>query len=298
VIQAPLFVGGTEAAEAVRYGILIGFVAEGVLIALLSWMGAPLAKLLIGQDNRVSTSKTIAVAWTLVVAALLTAMVYANLLNHAQALNATNSSGVVGQYALLFGGPLGAAILAKGIVTGQVNKDPSLKPPAATGPSPADLVNNDSNNVDLGDFQYVLFNLVALFFVMATILHDPAKGLPHVPDVLLGLTSVSAAGYVGKKALPATDLATASIDPAHAHAGDPVTIKVTGLTPPAQPDARFWVRFGPTDPGQIIKQPVVAGSATLTLNAPALPAPPQHPVDVSLVTATGVVVAAGTFTYE
>jgi hypothetical protein len=189
------------ATRSVRWGFVIGLGAEIAMLGVLALFGVPVLTFLIGHDKRVSTSKTIAVIWTLVVAGALIALVYASLRNHPEALDATDAAGVMGQYALLFGGPLGAAILAKGIVTSQVKKDPAAKPPA-TSTGPTDLILNDAGEADLGDFQYVLFNAVALLFVVGMLLHEPVKGLPHIPDVLLGLTSVSAVGYVGKKALP------------------------------------------------------------------------------------------------
>jgi hypothetical protein len=189
------------AARSVRWGFVIGLGVELAAIAVLALFGKPVSTFVVGHDKRVSTSKTIAVVWTFVVVAALVAVVYASLRNHPEALNATDAANVMGQYALLFGGPLGAAILAKGIVTSQVTKDPAAKT-VATSTGLTDLVLNDAGDADIGDFQYVLFNAVALLFVVGMLLHEPVKGLPHIPDVLLGLTSVSAVGYVGKKALP------------------------------------------------------------------------------------------------
>jgi hypothetical protein len=284
------------AARSVRWGFVIGLGAEAAVIVALALVGVPVLSFVIGHDKRVSTSKTIAVAWTLVVAAALIAIVYASLRNHPEALNATDAAGVMGQYALLFGGPLGAAILAKGIVANQVNKDPGAKPPAeSTGPT--DLVLNDAGEADIGDFQYVLFNAVALLFVVGMLLHEPLKGLPHIPDVLLGLTSVSAVGYVGKKALPASGAVTAKLEQAQGPARTPVTITVKGLVPPVQASTWMWVRFGADDPGQIASAPVADGSATLSATPPDLQPPPPQPVDVSVITPAGTVLAAGKFTY-
>jgi hypothetical protein len=284
-----------DAAAAVRWGFLIGLGAEAAVIVVLALLHVNVRTLIIGKDKRVSTSKTIAAVWTFVVAAALIAVVYADLLDHPQALNATNDADVMGQYALLFGGPLGAAILAKGIVVGQVNKNPGSKPDA-TSTGPGDLVSNDAGETDLGDFQYVLFNAVALFFVVGMLLHEPLKGLPHIPDVLLGLTSVSAVGYVGKKALPPA-APSGTLAPTHGPAGTPVTITVTGVTPPEQPLAPMWVRFGEEDAGRVDAVPVAGGRAALTVDAPTLPNPPTAAVDVSVITSKGTVVTAGAFTY-
>jgi hypothetical protein len=187
----------------------VGVDAGVLLFGLL--VGAHISRLFVGQDNRISTSKTVAATWTLVVVAALIGIVYANLLDHPQALNATNASGVVGQYAVLFGGPLGAAILAKQIVNKQTNDNADSKP--AGSPSAKDLIANDAGDTDLGDLQYVLFNAVAMFFVISTLLHDPLNGLPRIPDVLLGLTGVAAVGYVGKKAVTPTATPAAPANP-------------------------------------------------------------------------------------
>ncbi len=293
---APTHAPSHAAAHAVRWGFLIGIGVEVVIVVALALSTSVVRMLVIGQDNRLSTSKTIAAIWTFVVAAALFALVYANLLNHPQALNATNSSGVVGQYAVLFGGPLGAAILAKGITVKQVAADPTVKQPAQSA-SLTDLVSNDSGNADLGDFQYVLFNLVALLYVVGTLLHNPTGGLPNIPDVLLGLTSVSAVGYVGKKAIPQSGAVTASAQPQRGAAEAPVTIAVTGLSPATQTAMPLWVRFE-GDVGVAKTVPVSGGIAQVEVNSPTLASAPQAPVPITLVTGNGTVISAGTFTYE
>jgi phospholipase C len=220
----------SRAAEhAVRWGLPIGLGAVFMVLLLGLVFKARISTLVVGADHRISTSKTIAAVWTLVVAAALIGLVYAKLLNHPQALDRTGAAGVIGQYAVLFGGPLGAAILAKQIVTSQVTQNPGIK--TVGKPTLKDLIADDAGDTDLGDFQYVLFNLVALFYVISTLLHTPLNGLPHIPDVLLGLTSVSAVGYVGKKAVtPIAGAATPAPAPAPHLAGAP---------------ARMW-RPGPT----------------------------------------------------
>jgi hypothetical protein len=136
-----------------------------------------------------------------------------------------------------------------------------------------DLIANDEHETDLGDLQYVLFNFVALVFVLLTMLvHEPSGGLPHIPDVLLGLTSVSAAGYVGKKLLPPRPI-TAELDITSGEATTNVPIAMTGVPKPKGPEASFWVRFGPEDKGALYTAPVAkTGVATVTAK-PTLPEP-------------------------
>jgi hypothetical protein len=204
----------------------------------------------LGADGRVSTSKTVAVAWTYSVASALLSIVIAKWMGHGHAYGDQVKNGLQGAYALLIGGPIGAAILAKGIVSSQV--DGGASRPTADSAQASDLVTDDSGETDLGDLQYVLFNTVALVFFFGEFWTNPQLGLPTIPDVLLGLTSVSAVGYVAKKALPSGGLNVVKVDPAKAAAGAVVTLYVSGLadaqgTVPAAADVT--VEFGTTAAG-------------------------------------------------
>jgi hypothetical protein len=196
-----------------------------IALAIFAIVAVLAYDLLIGFDGRVSTSKTVAVFWTYFVASALLGFVMAKFAGYPQALNKLMHSGLEGQYGLLIGGPLGAAIAAKGIVGREVAKDPTAKTHAsdAESPNPLQLVQNDAGETDLGDFQYVLFNIVAMVFFVGTIFGSPAAGLPHIPDVLLALTSVGAAGYVAKKTLPNTP-AKARLNPAKASVGENINV--------------------------------------------------------------------------
>ena len=283
--------------RAVRWGLLIGFGGALALAVGAELVGAGQG-ILIGTDGRVSTSKTVAAIWTLIVVAGLIGLVYADLVGHPEALHATNDSGVVGQYALLFGGPLGAAIAAKGIVTKQVNDNPSAKSTASsTGIS--DLLLDDAGNTDLGDFQYVVFNLVAMIFVIGNLLVHPSLGLPRLPDVLLGLTSVSAVGYVSKKAVTPAAVATGKLVPDHGPVSTPVQITLNGLSPSTELKSPLWVRFN-EHLGAISQISVKdeTGTAIVSGSAPAIDPAPRLPVKVTVITAIGNVIDAGTFTYD
>ena len=295
---APTHASATfEPQEAARWGYLIGL---GVVLLLLLLFAAarPWRGLFVGQDNRISTSKTVATVWTLVVAAAFLGAVYANIIGHPQPLTKMGNTGIVGQYALLFGGPLGAAILAKQIVNTQTTSGTSTKT-GASAPTLSDLVANDAGDTDLGDLQYVLFNFVALVFVIAQLVHAPADGLPHIPDVLLGLTSVSAVGYVGKKALVPTGTLTAEIDPNHGPMNTALVVTVSGILV-ARATLAAWVRFGDTQAGQqvVASAPVVNGQAALPVPAPDIGAAANTAVDVVVVTDDGAVIRAGQYTYE
>ncbi len=244
-----------EAAEAGRWSLIIAIVGLVFVLPVVLWLigflvdiaglaGSTLGRsagpgrlqvpfvgivrgAIMGADGRVSTSKTVAVAWTYSVASALLSIVIAKWMGHGHGYGEQIRHGLQGEFALLIGGPIGAAILAKGIVSTQVDNGASK--PAASAAQAADLVTNDNGQTDLGDLQYVLFNTVALVFFFGEFLAKPQLGLPTIPDVLLGLTSVSAVGYVAKKALPSGGLNVVKVDPPNAAAGDDVTLYVSGL---------------------------------------------------------------------
>ena len=215
-------------------------------------------------------------------AATLLSFVIARWLGHSEALNAVKAQGLNAQYAVLIGGPLGAAILAKGIVSTQVANGSAAKPPAAS-PSPAQLVQNDGGDADLGDVQYVLFNVVALVFFYSELLRAPQVGIPTIPDVLLGLTSVSAVGFVGKKVLAGPG-AISAVQPMAAAVGEHVTIATAGIIQAADDVRAITVTFGsaPASPGALTATettgqgvlieaavpPDAAGEVAITVSAP------------------------------
>jgi len=221
-----------ESKEAGRWSLLIAVVALLFVLPFSLWLlelvirfftgelkdvGAPVVfgwirGAAIGADKRLSTSKTVAVVWTYALASALLSIIISKWWGHPHAYLLQVNMGLQAGYALLIGGPLGAAIVAKGLVSSQVAKGQS-KPESTDGAKASDLVSNDSGGTDLGDLQYVLFNAGALIFFFGELLGAPQLGLPTIPDVLLGLTSVSAVGYVGKKALPSLTRAITKVEP-------------------------------------------------------------------------------------
>jgi hypothetical protein len=296
-----------KAAEAGRYGLLIAF---GVLVvpSVIAWyvsrsnasakgnqaLAGGFRRLLVGEDNRVSTSKTAAVAWTYLLAGALLSIVIAKWLGHGEGLGKTQHSGLAGQYGVLIGGPLGAAILAKGIVGAQVGNSSTTKTPDLTGPSPMNLIANDAGHTDIGDLQYVLFNAVAMIFFLGTLLQSPQDGLPHIPDVLLGLTSVSAAGYVGKKTLSSV-APTATVTPTSARLGESVRITGTGLLAYALATTPIQVLFGSVKSAPVINPSTANGIDTFNVTVPS-GLTPRTAVDVNVITPGGIHVTAGSFT--
>jgi hypothetical protein len=274
-----------EAKEAGRWSLLIALVALLVVLPLLLWtlelvvrvFSGKLRELrgpvvlgwisgaIIGADKRVSTSKTVALVWTYAVASALLSIVIAKWWGHPAAYDAQVKTGLQAGYALLLGGPLGAAILAKGIVSSQVAKGQSKT--EAPGAKASDLVSDDAGNTDLGDLQYVLFNAVALTFFFGELLGSPQLGLPTIPDVLLGLTSVSAVGYVSKKALPLQARAITKVEPATIalsqwRAGSALNVFGSGLlnADGSAPDqVRFENAAGGVDAARVVESTTAQG---------------------------------------
>lgn len=141
------------------------------------------------------------------------------------------------------------------------------------------------------------FNLVAMIFVIGNLLVHPSLGLPRLPDVLLGLTSVSAAGFVGKKALTPAAVATGTLKPDHGKVDTLVQITLTGLSPSTELKSPLWIRFN-DHLGAISTIAVEDSTAIVTGSAPALDPAPRLPVKVTVITAIGNVIDAGTFTYD
>lgn len=200
-----------------------------LLAALILVTGDALRHLLLGADHRLSTSKAQVAAWTyLVLFALCALMLIGKSLNCpassqtgcvqiraplAAAFDAFLTTGLQPSYLQLLGLPTAAAVAAKAITTGKIAAAQNQGRPPAKTPAPdtnqalgdrvAELVSDDNGDTDLGDLQYQLFNLLTMAWFLVTFLPHPLRpsGLPDLPATLIGLTGVSTAGYVTKKAL-------------------------------------------------------------------------------------------------
>jgi hypothetical protein len=179
-------------------------VGAAVVVALLWTRGRRTANggLITGADNRYSTSKTIAVAWTVIVAW----MVVAEAFVAAFPQNPPNTfSGLLASasdlYFIFLGGPFAAAAFAKVSVQSKIVQGKLTKIPGT--PSASDLISDDNGNPDMYDFQYVLFNIVALIIIGITFWVHPDKGLPDIPSFLAVLTGGSALTYTVNKAIAA-----------------------------------------------------------------------------------------------
>ena len=154
-----------------------------------------LSGLVMGADNRLSTSKTVACAWTYAIFFGLLALLVARWAGDPTGWKALTDKGLQEEYLLLLGGPYAATVIAKYQASNDESK--TTAPPGTAGAK--DLVANDAGQADLGDFQYVLFNALALLWYLGELLPHLHDGMPDLPALLTGLALTSAGGYSAKK---------------------------------------------------------------------------------------------------
>jgi hypothetical protein len=298
-----------------------------VLVELMAQWGGHsfFTTVVLGNDNRTSTSKTFILLWTLLVGWALICLLIAGELvaKHActagpvavavKACTAKHDDvgllqlgwahflhvGLVGSYLVLLGIPATAGVAAKGITQGKASKNKLAKttykaPENAgrVGPRLAQIFSADDGTTDIADFQYVIFNLITAVFFVANFVKPTANGLPTIPDTLLGLTSVSAALYVGKKAVTESEPKITDVVPGTLVPGQLFTVDGVGLVDPTNPGRAPEIRVNGW-PAVVQIDPNVPGRLIVT--APAIPAPSgtppgqTYPGSVDATTAYGVI---------
>lgn len=305
-------------ALAIGAGIIIVLLAATEILARLSVRnGSFLRSVILGQDNRTSTSKTFIFVWTVLVSwALLSLLVAgqvlhqhkcANIMDLTAAVKACSANhdklgllqigwrrfvagGLTGSYLLLLGIPAAAGVAAKAITQSQVATSKITKP-AATAPEGTTIVarlsqvfSADDGTTDIGDFQYVVFNLVTAAYFVAHFIREPASGLPVIPDTLLGLTSVSAALYVAKKAVDRGRPVITGVFPLTLRAGQTFTVTGTNLTsdPAAHGTADLSVSVNATLATHVAADPVIPDRLTAVV-PPGLVPPDKESIPGSVV---------------
>jgi hypothetical protein len=247
-------------------------ISAGVVVVVLGVvqvisLAAPksfLASVILGEDGRTSTSKTFILLWTLLVAWALLALLIAGefVPTHAcisgppaDTVNRCRGDdvallqlgwmhflhgGLTGSYLVLLGVPAAAGVAAKGITQSQAQSPTAVKTVKQSTKSGlrsriAEIFSSDDGNTDIADFQYLVFNLITAAYFVSRFLRPDINGLPIIPDTLLGLTSVSAGLYVGKKAVTRSQPSVSGVFPSILQDGQPFTVVGSGLT--VDPDA-------------------------------------------------------------
>ncbi|MFI0784784.1 hypothetical protein ACH4Q6_04175 [Streptomyces lydicus] len=262
---------------------------------------------LIGEDGRLSTSRTVAVGWA-------TAVLYAVLMSAVQLaaaapplrhrLLAGLSLGRSGALLALLATGCAVAVLAYGLVSARVRAGRLQKVPAQR-PRAADLLTDDAGRGSFLDVQYVLVNAVVLALALVRLAGRPEQ-LPRLPWGMVALAGLSGATYLAGKLVAGGRPVILSVVrsrelgdlAAPVRTGDDIEIRGAGFVPPGAttPDrlARTVVRIGTVHvPVPLV--PVPGGFANPTDGLLTVPVPVDvEPgrVAVRVITAAGVETAA------
>ncbi|MEU6377650.1 hypothetical protein [Streptomyces sp. NPDC046909] len=287
-------------------GLLAALLTASALTAA-SWFhrarGGALAPV-IGEDNRLSTSRAVAVAWVLFVAYAVLVLVgrLAAASDHTErdtlidGLELARGAGVVTVLAVV----CGIAVLVRRVVGLRVLGQ-RLQKVRADRPRAADLLTDDAGRGTFADIQYVVISAVALLFAAVRLARRPDQ-LPDLPWGLAILVLISAATYVaGKYAEGGRPVILSVVRAREAgdldgpiRTGDDIEIRGAGFVPPGAQSAerlsRMTVRVG-TVHVHVPLVPVTGGfsnptDAVLTVPVPADVEPGR--VEVQVITAAGV----------
>ncbi|MFD7692357.1 hypothetical protein [Streptomyces sp. NPDC059805] len=286
---------------------LLAAVVTAVALTAASWFhrarGGALAPV-IGEDNRLSTSRAVAGAWVLFVAyaVLVLAGRLAAASGHAErdalieGLELRRGAGVVTVLAVV----CAIAVLVRRVVGVRVLGQRLQKVPADR-PRAADLLTDDAGRGTFADIQYVVIGAVALLFAAVRLGRRPDQ-LPDLPWGLAVVVLISAATYLaGKYAeggrpviLSVVRAREAGDLDAPIRTGDDIEIRGAGFVPPgaqrADRLARMVVRIGAVHV-HVPLVPVSGGFSNPTDTVLTVPVPADvEPgrVEVQVVTAAGV----------
>ncbi|MFI5630921.1 hypothetical protein ACIA8E_16415 [Streptomyces sp. NPDC051664] len=287
-------------------GLVAALVTAGLLTGAARFhraRGGVLAPL-IGEDNRLSTSRAVAVAWVLlaVFSVLVLALQLAGASGHAErdalidGLELARGAGVLTALALV----CAIAVVVRRVVTVRALAG-RLQKLRADRPRAADLLTDDSGRGSFTDVQYVLVSAVSVLFAVVRLARRPEQ-LPDLPWGLALLVAVSAATYFAGKytegGRPVVLSVVRAREPGDLDApirtGDDIEIRGAGFVPPGAgaPDrlARVVVRIGRVHV-HVPLVPVAGGFANPADTVLTVPVPVEvEPglVDVQVVTAAGV----------
>ncbi|MGW0530771.1 hypothetical protein [Streptomyces sp. NPDC003032] len=296
-------VGWTAARTA---GLLAGLVVGGLLTGAAyvhRERGGVLAPV-IGEDNRLSTSRVVAACWVLLVvfAVLVLAGQLAVASGHGRrdeliaGLELGRAAGVMTVLAVV----CGVAVLVRRVVGLRVLGQ-RLQKVRADRPRAADPLTDDSGRGSFADAQYILVTAVAVVFAAVCLARRPEQ-LPDLPWGLAVLVLVSAATYLAGKyseggrpvILSVVRAREAGDLDAPIRTGDDIEIRGAGFVPPGAGDAdrlaRMVVRIGAVHV-HVPLVPVPGGfsnpaDATLTVPVPVDVEPGR--VEVQVITAAGL----------
>ncbi|GAA0605763.1 membrane protein [Streptomyces crystallinus] len=258
----------------------------------------------VGEDNRLSTSRAVAAAWVLLVAfaVLLLAVRLAGTSGARDrdalidGLELSQGAGLLSVVALVSA----VAVVVRRVVVVRIAGQ-RLQKVRAERPRAADLLTDDAGRGSFADVQYVLVSAVAVLFAAVRLARRPDR-LPDLPWALAILVAVSALTYfAGKYAEGGRPVVLSVVRAREAgdldapiRTGDDIEIRGAGFVPPGAgtPDrlARMVVRIGAVHV-HVPLIPVTGGFANPSDTVLTVPVPVDvEPgrVEVRVVTAAGV----------
>ncbi|MGW3627827.1 hypothetical protein [Streptomyces sp. NPDC000880] len=287
-------------------GLLAAFVVGSLLsgAARLHRSRGGLLAPLIGEDNRLSTSRAVATGWVLLV--VFSVLVLA--LQLAWASSAADRDALIEGLGLARGAGMlsvlalvcAIAVVVRRVVAVRVTGQ-RLQKIRADRPRLADLLCDDSGRGSFADAQYALVSSVAAVFALVRLARRPEQ-LPDLPWGLALLVAVSAATYFAAKyaegGRPIVLSVVRAREPGDLDApirtGDDIEIRGAGFVPPGAgtPDrlARMVVRIGAVHV-HVPLIPVPGGFANPTDTELTVPVPVDvepGPVNIQVVTASGM----------
>ncbi|MCS0600147.1 hypothetical protein NX794_02690 [Streptomyces sp. LP11] len=297
---------GTGWTDARTAALLAALAVAGALTAagrLHRTRGGVLAPV-IGEDNRMSTSRTVAACWVLFVAyaVLLLAARLAAASGHTErdaliaGLDLARGAGVVTVLFVVSG----IAVLVRRVVGLRVLAQRLQKVPAHR-PHAADLLTDDSGRGAFTDIQYVVVSAVALVFAAVRLARRPYQ-LPDLPWGLAVIVLISSATYLAGKYAEGGRPVVLSVVRAREpgdldgpiRTGDDIEIRGSGFVPPGAHGAdrlsRLVVRIGTVDV-HVPLVPVPGGFRNPTDTVLTVPVPAEvepGSAEVQVVTAAGV----------
>lgn len=243
--------------------------------------------ILVGADNRLSTSKLSAFAWTWVLGWAVLSLAFADWVGAPGGWEHFLDQGLQDEYLILLGGPFVALVGAKALVTSAVERGALVKSVAKDDETkPIDRVtqafSDDTGQADLVDTQYLLFGAITLLVFVVMFIRHSWTGLPALPEVLIGLASVGTTAFIANKwaakdAKPHID----QVVPNSAKSGEPIALYGTNLLTVSMGGKRAMTK----DPmrvlfGSLTEQPVppqsegaitsASGSDYVTLTVPVI----------------------------
>ncbi|OIJ67430.1 hypothetical protein [Streptomyces mangrovisoli] len=292
---------------AARTAGLLAALVVALALTTASWFhrarGGALAPV-IGEDNRLSTSRAVAASWVLLTA--YSVLVLVGRLAAASApgdrdrivsgLDLARGAGLVTVLAVV----CGIAVLVRRVVGMRVLGQ-RLQKVRADRPRAADLLTDDSGRGTFADIQYVVIVAVALVFAAVRLARRPDQ-LPDLPWGLAVVVLISAATYLtGKYAeggrpviLSVVRAREAGDLDAPIRTGDDIEIRGAGFVPPGAQAAdrlsRMVVRIGAVHV-HVPLVPVTGGFSNPTDTLLTVPVPADvEPgrVEVQVVTTAGV----------